>query len=130
MWPPIPASFLFWPWTIAIAFQRISASILPLQMAVAGIGHFIVLGNGVEIRGGYLAGRGDSGLARSLAQGLEQLARRAANLPHDVVKRLNPLGYLCGKINLGRSFKFHRHKQSLYPHSREGRQAAQATCRL
>ena len=47
------------------------------------------------------------------------LLRVAPDTADDVIKRFDPLGHFCGEIGLGRSFKFHRHKQSLYPHTHQ-----------
>ena len=102
MWPPMPGSFLFWPCTMAMAFQRIRLSTRRSRSRIAGIGHFLMLGNGIQVGSGQLARRVDAGLARALAQCRQQLGAMLGPLrDNDVVKGLDPLRYLFGKACLG-----------------------------
>ena len=88
----------------------------PLEVAVAGIGHLVVLGNGVQVGRDQLARDRNAGLARSGAQGRQQLGAMLPVTRHHLVKGLDPLRYLGSKVNLCGCLKLYRHKRSLYPH--------------
>jgi hypothetical protein len=65
-----------------------------LELAVARVGHFIMLGNGIQVRGGKRHGGGDAGFARSLPEGGDQFGAVFGTFPNDqVVESLNPLRY-------------------------------------
>src|SRR5580704_3504042 len=81
-----------------------------LQVAVAGIGHLFMFWNGVEVGGGQLAGGGDSGFPRALAQGLEELRAALRTFSNDnVIKGFDPLMDLVDKTGLHWGFCFCAH---------------------
>ena len=83
----------------------------PLQVPIAGIGHFLVLGNGVQIGRHQLARSVDARLARATAKRRQQLgAMLGAFRNHDLVKGLDPLGHLLGKACLGWHCLFCAHR--------------------
>ena len=82
-----------------------------LELAVTGVGYFLMLRDGVEVGGRQRAGGGDAGLACPLPQCGNQLCSLfMAFADHQVVECLNPLCYLVRKLRLrGYSdFGFHR----------------------
>ncbi len=92
MWPPMPASFLFWPWTMAMAFQRMRDSTRRFKGAVAGVGHFVVLGDGVAVRRAKLVFCLHAGFACALPQCAHQLRALLRTFCHDhLVKGFDPL---------------------------------------
>src|SRR5580704_12966042 len=85
----------------------------PLQIAVAGIGHLFVFGNGVEVGSGQLAGGRDSGFPRALTQRLEELRAALRALGNDnVIKGFDPLMDLVDKAGLYGDFCFCAHGNS------------------
>ena len=82
-----------------------------LKLAVAGVGYFLVLWDGVEVGGSQRAGGGDAGLARPLPQcGNQFCSLFVAFADHQVVKCLDPLCYLVRKLRLRGYSDFGFHK--------------------
>ncbi len=83
----------------------------PFQIGIAGIGHFLVLRNGIQVWRDQLARRVDAGLARAAAQCRHQFGAMLGPLrDHDLVKGLDPLGHLFGKACLGWHCLFCAHR--------------------
>ena len=73
----------------------------PLQIRIARVRHFLVLGNGVQVRSDQLARGVDAGLARPAAKRGQELGTMLSALgDHDLVKGLDPLGHFLRKACL------------------------------
>ena len=87
-----------------------------LERAVARVGNFVVLRDGVEVGSGQLAGDGNAGLAGAGAQSGEQLGALFPVTGDNLVEGFNPLCIPRCEVNLCGSLKLCCHKRSLYPH--------------
>ena len=79
------------------AQQRFDAA---LKRTVAGVGHLVMLGDGVLVGRDDLADGGHTGLAGAGAQRGEQSGALLPVLRDDLIKGLNPLQDLRGEVQL------------------------------